>query len=301
MVHPNEKPTHSGCGGCGCLAAPFLPIPLVFGTMWPIGYLFRCGEFAINEKGNSTFTFFPGYGGVPFALTLLFIIKVVILYKVLDRFFTGQKTEPHALLLELTQALEGAESWRKILDNDEKQVLLEYHSEREVKQARELWPVIAGVFCALFTPLIVATPVYLFSSPEKMPAVGSLAAMILLYWLAGWLIAKAFRIKAGHHEIDDRLIVDFDKNEVQKIALHDRQAKPESWFGFGQIRKATLTKGKRHGEIRYSTLCLETEAREKEFSLFTNSSGDWEDLARELCFRFNTQLEIEVYEIRKSI
>lgn len=278
---------------------PFLAMFVVFGFVWPIGSALDLGQWVESESDDGGWTFFfdEEYRWVGWAVTIFFIFQLFALYKVVQRMFR-KPLAANPKYRDFPEAKNAPESWEEQKNQNTPVLMFEYDSAVESDLRRQQRPFWAGGCLMNLAPFLGALTAGVFGfTLDPGPSGPRVFILLGFYSLGVALLIYGAKVKATQPVVDDRLLFDFEAQEVQKIALHDPFCKPERWFGFEDIKHLIYTKGVRsNGAPRDGT--LELVAGEGHFELFHRHSGDWGALARRLAEWFSTPLEIE--EVTRS-
>ncbi len=299
----SQKSESNGCG-LACILVfllPFGALYLLFGVAWPIGTALNLGEWVLGEPGEGYYQFYfdDDFRWVGWAVSVFFAAQAFALVKVWSRLFRDPPAA-NPKYREFPQSGRTAGLWEHRLGQDHSALMCDYTSRLESRLRWQQLPFWVGGCLMFLSPVLAASTARILDSfkGDDPTDVGGIL-LIGLYLTGLCLLVVGALVKKAQPFVDDRLIVDFERSEVQKIALHDPFCEPERWFGFDDIKHLLYTKGLRTS----GNLCdgsLEVVAEDGRFSLFSQSLGDWEALANRLAKKFSTRLEIvEVTRFKK--
>lgn len=288
------KNTKSGCLGCGCLLSPFLFLYIHFAVIWPVGSVLLLGDWFhtegdANSDGGWTFRFDHEYSYVPWLVAVLFLVWMWVVSKLSSRFIASQSSAPaNKKFLQLPQPKYEPAAWQTLLDEGSPQILHDYHSDGEVSNARRTLPFPLGVVIMGFGPASSSILVSILDVfPSDLIFLRGLVLAVPLAFGAG-LMAWGLKLAKAQTNLDERLIIDFEKREVQKIALHDAWSEPVHWFAFDGVQRLSVT---RRGEDRPSYRAHLIGPGAAKVLLISGSGTGPEPLLNRLAEAFGTNLD----------
>lgn len=277
---------------------PFAAMIVQFGVVWPVGSALDLGQWVESESddGGWTFIFDEEFRRVGWMVALLFVAQLVALVKVVQR-LSPTTLAANPKYREFPTAEKTVDSWGHHLKERTPALLFDYESEAETNLLWEQRPFWAGGCLLNVSPILAALTVGFFGSGlGPGPSEPRIFILLGFYALAMALLVYGAKIVKSQPKIDDRLIFDFEKNEVQRIALHDPFCKPERWFGFDTIDRLVFTK-RVFSSGAVSDSSLDLKAPDICLKLFWRESGNCESLIRKIADKFSAKIETETVQL----
>ncbi len=228
---------HTGCLGLVLILSIFM-IP---SQIKSFANTLRLGEWEEYEDG-SFFVYYQEFTLAPKLVTLFVILNFVAMGLLLWKYLRSQRVvASNEKYLALPPLGANLEFWKNIHRNPKKQFLKEYTTEEEARSGNKgSLPLALGVFLIsashLFVPALLSGSEFLPDEPSLRGVLVNLLPLVPGYLLTLW----AIRSGESQLKLDQRLIFDFDKKEVQKIDIHDALAEPTVWLKFDQLSHLLL-------------------------------------------------------------